>query len=407
MPMEAPPGEEQGRLASPAAGARGSLFGRVRATLIVVAGLPVLGLALLGSVLFLPAEFAEAERELRAIAGTLAVEVDTHVALHAEVVAAAAEAAARADFDTGEVQAIVTGLRTFHDGVLTAIAADAQGRLIAASPERGADGVPLVGQGILVSDRDYFRGAIAGRGVYVSPAFRGRGLGDDPIVALAAGVVVGGAVRGIVEASLDLSRFRVLADRFGDSPGRRVVIVDATEAVVFDSSRQDALLDVVTARPGDLRGRAEAPRRGWSVIVEQDRSQVFVRAIRFLVIGAVIAAAGALGAYFLGQRLARRITIPLGRLVDAADRLQLGDRLDVRPDPDAPEELLRLQESLTSMSARLERSLSGIVPICAGCKKVHLEEGAWVGIERYVSERSEADFSHGLCPVCEARYGGD
>jgi hypothetical protein len=46
------------------------------------------------------------------------------------------------------------------------------------------------------------------------------------------------------------------------------------------------------------------------------------------------------------------------------------------------------------------RTLRGIIPICASCKKIRDDKGSWKQIEAYVSEHSEADFSHGICPEC-------
>ena len=46
------------------------------------------------------------------------------------------------------------------------------------------------------------------------------------------------------------------------------------------------------------------------------------------------------------------------------------------------------------------RILSGLLPICASCKKVRDDKGYWTQIEAYVSERSAAEFSHGICPEC-------
>jgi len=46
------------------------------------------------------------------------------------------------------------------------------------------------------------------------------------------------------------------------------------------------------------------------------------------------------------------------------------------------------------------KQLSGLLPICASCKKVRDDRGYWQQIEEYVSEHSEADFSHSLCPEC-------
>ena len=44
--------------------------------------------------------------------------------------------------------------------------------------------------------------------------------------------------------------------------------------------------------------------------------------------------------------------------------------------------------------------LKGLIPICAKCKKVRDDAGYWQHIEVYVRERSEAEFSHGICPSC-------
>ena len=46
------------------------------------------------------------------------------------------------------------------------------------------------------------------------------------------------------------------------------------------------------------------------------------------------------------------------------------------------------------------RVLRGFLPICASCKRIRDYEGSWTMIEKYISEHSEAEFSHGLCPDC-------
>jgi len=57
--------------------------------------------------------------------------------------------------------------------------------------------------------------------------------------------------------------------------------------------------------------------------------------------------------------------------------------------------ILQLQQALEEV-----KQLRGIIPICAHCKKVRNDDGYWMQVEHYVSEHSEAEFSHGLCPVC-------
>jgi hypothetical protein len=49
------------------------------------------------------------------------------------------------------------------------------------------------------------------------------------------------------------------------------------------------------------------------------------------------------------------------------------------------------------------RTLSGLLPICASCKKIRDENGSWSQIESYIGARSEAEFSHSICPDCTKR----
>lgn len=59
------------------------------------------------------------------------------------------------------------------------------------------------------------------------------------------------------------------------------------------------------------------------------------------------------------------------------------------------------------------KKLEGLVPICVGCKKMLSEEsdskdpGSWVPLERYISDRTEASFTHGLCPECVKKMYGN
>jgi hypothetical protein len=56
------------------------------------------------------------------------------------------------------------------------------------------------------------------------------------------------------------------------------------------------------------------------------------------------------------------------------------------------EEILKAQEQV--------KQLEGIIPICMYCKKIRDDQESWHQIEKYISEHSEAEFSHSICPVC-------
>jgi DNA-binding response OmpR family regulator len=46
------------------------------------------------------------------------------------------------------------------------------------------------------------------------------------------------------------------------------------------------------------------------------------------------------------------------------------------------------------------KKMTGILPICSYCKQIRNDEGYWQQVEEYISEHSEAMFSHGVCPAC-------
>ena len=73
--------------------------------------------------------------------------------------------------------------------------------------------------------------------------------------------------------------------------------------------------------------------------------------------------------------------------------------------------ILRLQAELaeqlrtSEQALALVKRLQGLLPICSYCKKVRDDQNYWRRVEDYVSEHSEARFSHGICPTCWGRGG--
>ena len=77
-------------------------------------------------------------------------------------------------------------------------------------------------------------------------------------------------------------------------------------------------------------------------------------------------------------------------------------------------ERVRMEEGreklIGELKAALERIkvLSGLLPVCASCKRIKDDAGGWVSMEKYISERSDAQFTHSICDVCAERlYGLD
>lgn len=59
----------------------------------------------------------------------------------------------------------------------------------------------------------------------------------------------------------------------------------------------------------------------------------------------------------------------------------------------------RLQTALDEI-----KTLRGLIPICAWCKKIRDDKGFWQHLETYLDAHTQAEFSHGICPECENKW---
>jgi len=98
-----------------------------------------------------------------------------------------------------------------------------------------------------------------------------------------------------------------------------------------------------------------------------------------------------------------KLTTPLGYILKPCEPATLKAAIEIAlyrhsMEQQLEEERRRLQQALDEI-----RTLRGIVPICSYCKKIRDDEGYWSQVEKYVSDHTEAKFSHGICPACLQR----
>ena len=100
------------------------------------------------------------------------------------------------------------------------------------------------------------------------------------------------------------------------------------------------------------------------------------------------------GESFIVEVSASNVTSVSGKIVGRmASFVDITKRKAVEADR---EQLIKkLQDALDKI-----KTLRGIIPICASCKKIRDDKGYWNQLENYIKEHSEADFSHGICPDC-------
>jgi DNA-binding response OmpR family regulator len=84
------------------------------------------------------------------------------------------------------------------------------------------------------------------------------------------------------------------------------------------------------------------------------------------------------------------------------------DRDELRARIQVGVRMIELRQTLADRVSELEAALTrvkhlqGLLPICAYCKKIRNDRNYWQQVEGYISEHSEAQFSHGICPDCYA-----
>jgi len=64
--------------------------------------------------------------------------------------------------------------------------------------------------------------------------------------------------------------------------------------------------------------------------------------------------------------------------------------------------IVQLKEALANV-----KTLSGLLPMCAWCKRIRDDKGAWSDVEHYVRHQTDADFTHGICPDCQDQVRRD
>lgn len=100
----------------------------------------------------------------------------------------------------------------------------------------------------------------------------------------------------------------------------------------------------------------------------------------------------------IGEREFQARIVPLGGGADNQGRLIVLNEQTQRKKMQRERERLiaELQDALSQV-----KTLRGMLPVCANCKKVRDDEGYWHQVDVYIRRHSEAEITHGICPECE------
>jgi signal transduction histidine kinase/DNA-binding response OmpR family regulator/HPt (histidine-containing phosphotransfer) domain-containing protein len=148
-----------------------------------------------------------------------------------------------------ESQDTLQDLKDTYPSILTLLATDENGNIVATAPKSRIENV-ISSAGLSVADRSYFYEVKENEQPYISEVFRGRGFGTDPILALSVPLKNSdGAFLGIIEASLNLSKLKEL-DRKEISRDEGLIILDRNSKVIYasDHLKYDFLKDLSSSK---------------------------------------------------------------------------------------------------------------------------------------------------------------
>ena len=97
-------------------------------------------------------------------------------------------------------------------------------------------------------------------------------------------------------------------------------------------------------------------------------------------------------------------TNPYGYIIKPYDINELRSAIEIAVVKHRAAQSQRILISSLEKALQEVKTLSGLLPICASCKRIRNEkDGSWQPIEDYIAKHSEADFTHGICPACANR----
>ena len=266
--------------------------------------------------------------------------------------------------------------------ILTMLVTDADGKFIATHPASRLQEVKQQDPLYNVSKRPYFMVPKSTHQPYISDVFQGRGFGTDIIVAVSAPLLIDGNFTGIVEASLDLTKFSTL-ERKVLHETESIIILDNNNRVIYrsDGLAYDLLEDL---RDKPVLAHIQNPKNyyfinhvgdyyfgisqeignfGWTSIVLLPRdvyeTQISSYVVWSLSLLAIFLGAGA----FIASKLADKITRPLTELNQkllAVSRTGNFDSLNLALKPTLFVELNSMSSVIQEFSRRLRESIHSL-----------------------------------------------
>ncbi|GAC16349.1 diguanylate cyclase [Aliiglaciecola lipolytica] len=202
------------------------------------------------------AEKLERQIELQLVdkARYMANLISNYVMLHQQAVSNVAQLYSLLPDDELANQNLLEQHKTSLPGFISMIVTDKEGNVIQGSPQDIFDAnIKSLNKQQNVSDRDYFLRVQESKSNYVSQVFKGRGFGQDPIIALSSPILKNQQFTGIVEGSLNLPNFYDLEEQ-AYAQDELMLVSDRNNNIIFASAalEQETLTQLIIKKPAML-----------------------------------------------------------------------------------------------------------------------------------------------------------
>ncbi|MGI2129793.1 diguanylate cyclase [Shewanella baltica] len=345
-------------------------------TLIITVSLLVSSLAF--NHFFIDKQQVLINRNLDDTATHLSHATDNYLAYNTQVIASTAKFLSLSNADINEWQALLSSVHDSNQNFKTMLLANEQGNLLAVSPMTNVVKLDSLSDISSVSDREYFIQAFYNHKTFVSPAFIGRGFGNDVIVAISAPIFSQNdpnQARGIVEGSLDLRYFSSIDKQNLHHEQQSILLTDENNNLIYASEGLGlAPLTPLSFSKGSEIYRARLQlmnlhnldsntpeyiyaqhklNNGWQLYVLEPFVPLLKLAERQYVNTVILLFCSLVGAFFITKAISKLLTEPLSLLAQhfgpakqekASDEKFEHDLLD----KSTPKEIYSLYESLAS-----------------------------------------------------------
>lgn len=394
--------------------------------LILMAILPLLVLGLVYGRATYGQITKNAAEQLSQAARVIRLNVMDHLEVHERAVVSLADALTEvASTDSAALDRRLGQVLTNYPGFLSLLVADAQAKIVGGAVRPGLH-LPADLHGQAIADRDYFQISFHQRRPFISDVFQGRGFGDDPIVAISVPWRDGtGAVRGIVEGSLDLTHLQELGQIYRTPETAWLLLVlDHNLRVVYTSDAQEyPLLSNPSGRPLVVEAtrhhgtslfhytkNPDQPRAlggyrvaqaavtlpsmtaSWRVLVRRPEVRILAPVQQYY-LGVLLGLFCAVGVVTVFARLAGEAVVrPLEKLVAGTRELALAGTAPETLHIDVPRtlEVEALIRSFNAMTSRLRESYDELRSVAAERAALNSElQGVLSDLDAKVKERTQ------------------